>query len=109
MVRVVELRTAYHWFCEDCSGDNFETAVKSELTEEDKESVYRDFHQMDKWESLPEGWEQFYMVQIPTMVQYSHCGAEFSAIDEREPLRIVSLLQNICLFSRIPRVPVNLL
>lgn len=79
----VELKTAYQWFCEECGESNFEMSQKAELTEESREEAYRDFHEMDEWEVLPEGWEQFELVMIPDIVECNRCKSKFQTKDER--------------------------
>ena len=81
--RTVELRTAYHWFCEDCSRENFSLPEKPELTKTERAQVYRGLNGIAEWESLPEGWEQFEVVTIPEIVVCQHCKGEFETIDER--------------------------
>ncbi len=62
----VELRTAYHWFCESCGADNFTLPQKAELTDEDAELAYRRFNECDPWMELPSDWRQFEMVHLLT-------------------------------------------
>lgn len=78
----VELRTAFHWHCDDCGADNFALPRKAELTDEDAESAYRKHHMLDKWEELPADWRDFEMVQIPSRVHCSHCGSMFDTENE---------------------------
>lgn len=80
----VELRTAYHWHCENCAQENFALPQKAELTDSDRESAFRNFMQLDDWAELPEGWEHFELVHIPAKVVCSACGTEFETMDERE-------------------------
>lgn len=83
-MRTVELRTAYHWFCEECSRENFALPQKAEMTEEEREEAFRRFHDLDGFAELPEDWRQFEMVMVPETVTCAECGTEFNAIDERE-------------------------
>ena len=83
-VKFVELKTAYHWYCEQCGADNFALPMKAELTPEMREKTYREMHNLkEEWIPLPEGWDNFQMVQIPFFVRCSSCGMEFSTKDER--------------------------
>ena len=81
----VELKTAYHWHCENCAAVNFALPEKAELTEAQREEAYREFHEMEEWEELPEGWERFDMVWIPDFVTCSECGETFGTLDEVIP------------------------
>jgi len=81
--RRVELKTAYHWHCEECGRENFDLPSKAEMTDEDREDAFRKFHELDEWVQLPEGWKQFEMVWIPDYVTCVHCGETFGTVDER--------------------------
>lgn len=81
-MKTVELKTAYHWHCEECAYENFEMPQKAELNDESREDAFRHFHQLDAWAELPERWDQFEMVCIPDIVICNDCKAEFSTIDE---------------------------
>lgn len=83
-MKTVELRTAYCWHCDECSELNFSESVLYECSNEEKEDMYRYFHDMDEWDALPEGWQQFQTVCSPETVKCSKCGVEFNAIDERD-------------------------
>jgi hypothetical protein len=82
--KVVTLQTAYHWFCNGCSGVNFSLPQKAELTDEEAEEAYRNFYGLDKWADLPENWKDFEMVEIPEIVVCEHCDAEFHTMHENE-------------------------
>ena len=83
-MKVVELQTAYHWYCPHCDAANYALPQKAEFTKEGREEAYRDFHGLEEWEELPEGWDQFEMVQIPHIVRCFACHEEFKTIDERQ-------------------------
>lgn len=80
-MRVVELRLAYHWICDDCGADNFVLPRDARLTEDERENAYRRFNDLEPWEELPEDWQQFVLCQIPKQVHCS-CGSTFRATDE---------------------------
>ena len=82
-MRRVELKTAYHWNCDECGADNFALPVKAELTDEKREEVFREIHQLQEWDTLPPDWQYFELVQIPNVVACSSCRTQFSTIDER--------------------------
>lgn len=81
-MRTVELKTAFHWHCDDCSAENFSLPQKAEMTDEEAEAAYREFHELDRWQSLPPGWRCFEMVQRPDWVRCSQCGNAFATKDE---------------------------
>lgn len=83
MMRIVELKTAYHWHCDECAAENFALPQKAELTQEEREEAFREVHQLEEWAELPEGWENFELVHIPKVVTCTDCGAEFLTMDER--------------------------
>ena len=78
------LLTAYVWDCEECGSENFERAITAEIVDEDREAIFRQFHQMDPWEPLPEGWRDFQLVTRPDSVTCCKCGTEFDAEDDRD-------------------------
>lgn len=83
-MKTVELRTAYCWHCDECSELNFAESVVYECSQEEKEDLFREFHDLDEWDELPEDWQQFQSVYCPEVVQCCKCGTEFMAIDELE-------------------------
>lgn len=85
-MKIVELKTAYHWHCEDCGADNFALPQKAEMTGEDREEAFRRFHGLDQYAELPDRWQDFELVMIPDFVECSRCGSEFSTDDERNYL-----------------------
>lgn len=85
MCGTVELKTAYHWNCEECGADNFTLPQKAEFADDDeREECYRHFNEIDSFGSLPDDWRDFEMVHIPSQVTCKECGAVFTTIDERE-------------------------
>jgi len=78
----VELQSAYHWFCDNCSCSNFALPIKAELTDEEAELIYRRVNSLEQWVDLPDGWRDFEMIQIPNVVKCSQCNTEYVAIDE---------------------------
>lgn len=83
---IVELKTAYHWHCDNCSAENFALPEKAELTDSQAESAYRVLNMMDCFEELPQHWRQFEMVCIPNIVTCSECGHQYLTSDERSVL-----------------------
>jgi len=81
-LRIVELRQAFQWFCEDCGHSNFAQSRVAELTDADRETVYRTFHQLEPYAELPENWEDFDMCCIPTRVTCEVCKTKFSTQSE---------------------------
>ncbi len=82
-MRSVELQTAYHWHCDDCGAENFAMPVKAEFGPGEREEAYRQYHEMEEFEELPDHWQDFEMVMLPHTVTCSQCATEFRAIDER--------------------------
>lgn len=83
-MKTVELKTAYHWNCEECGADNFSVGMKAEFGPGEREESFREFHDMASYEELPENWEKFEMVCIPETVTCKECKAKFSAVNEVE-------------------------
>lgn len=83
-MRTVELKTAYHWNCEDCGCDNFAVGIKAEFAPGEREESYREYHDLASYETLPENWEQFEMVCIPEKVICKSCKVEFLTYHEVE-------------------------
>ena len=79
----VELKTAYHWICEECCEDNFALPQKAELTDEAREDAFRQINDLQEWDELPEGWQCFDLVCIPNIVTCKKCGEKFTTVDER--------------------------
>ncbi len=82
--RTVELKTAYHWHCEECGVENFALPRKAELTDDEAEEAYRLYHYLDSYSPLPDDWRQFEIVEIPDVVECDQCYAKFATKDERE-------------------------
>lgn len=82
-MQVVELKSAYHWHCENCAAENFALPAKAELTDEEAEYAYRRFHDLEDFAPLPDGWREFEMVQVPSKVVCSQCQTQFRTIDEQ--------------------------
>lgn len=77
------LLSAYVWDCDECGVENFERAIVAELTDEDREEMFREFHELDEWAELPENWRDFQMVTRPDGVTCKACGEVFEAEDDR--------------------------
>lgn len=82
-LQTVELKTAYHWLCEECGRDNYSLPMKMEFAPGEKEEYFRKFHRMEAFEELPDEWEMFECVHIPDEVECQACHAVFKAIDQR--------------------------
>ena len=82
-MKTVELKTAYHWNCEECGADNFDLGQKVEMTEEQREQCFREYESLEIWEELPEDWQLFELAEISTTVKCKDCGTEFLTMDER--------------------------
>lgn len=82
---VVELRSAFHWFCEACGRTNFSLPAKMEFAPGEKAEVFRNVHAWAEDEPLPEGWEQFEMLEMPERVRCGYCGAEFDTTADDGP------------------------
>lgn len=83
-VKEVELKTAYFWHCETCGGKNFSESVRVEMSDEDAEVAFRQFHEMEDWQVLPDNWRDFELVEIPPTVKCSACGDEFATMNETQ-------------------------
>lgn len=83
--RTAELGMAFHWYCDDCGRLNFCLPIRPELTDDEREDIYRQMHNLEAYESLPEHWEQFHTCCIPDTVQCDECGTWFDAIDDESP------------------------
>lgn len=77
------LLSAYVWDCDECGAENFERAIVAEMHEEEREEMFRSFHDLDEWAELPDGWRDFQMVTRPDAVKCRTCGATFDAEDDR--------------------------
>lgn len=82
-MRTVELKTAYHWNCDECGADNFDLGIKPEFGPGEKEEFFRNIHGLEDFSELPEDWEKFEAVAIPDVVTCCECGEVFATIDER--------------------------
>lgn len=82
--RIIELKSAYCWYCDDCSEVNFDLPKKLELNEEQRLKAYRQFSRTEDWEPLPKNWRDFEIISIPDTVKCKDCGAEFRTVDERD-------------------------
>lgn len=83
-MKPVELKTAYHWNCEECGADNFAVAIKEEFGPGEREEAFRDYHGLASYEVLPDNWEHFEMVSIPEKVKCKGCQSEFATVHELE-------------------------
>lgn len=79
----VELRPAYVWTCETCASVNFCQGMTWEGSDEDREAMFREFHELEDWQELPNNWRDFEPVYVPETVKCHHCSEEFSTRDER--------------------------
>lgn len=77
------LLTAYVWDCDECGTANFERSQVAELVDDDREEMFRAFHEMDAWEPLPDNWRDFQMVTSPNSVTCRRCGMTFETEDDR--------------------------
>lgn len=82
-LQTVELQTAYRWICEDCGREHFAMPIKAEFGDGEKEAAYREMNDIDDWDLLPEGWDNFEMMSIPEAVACGDCGAMFGTVDSR--------------------------
>lgn len=73
----VELRTAFHWFCEECASENFSLPQKAELTDDDAEQAFRLMHCLEDWQPLPENWRDFELSSLPRVVTCSACQTKY--------------------------------
>lgn len=80
----VELTTAFAWWCEDCAERNFEMPRKAELTDDEAEEAYRQYHDLESYAELPENWREFEIIQIPSKVVCRVCGCTYTTKDERK-------------------------
>ena len=80
--KIVELRTAYHWWCETCGVENFSLPQKAELTDEQAEYAYRQLHGMDDYDELPDRWRAVEIVCVPNDVECMECHTVFDTNDE---------------------------
>lgn len=76
------LLTAYVWDCDSCGAENFERSAVAELCDEDREEMFRHFHELDQWAELPEHWRDFQIVTRPDAVKCCECGVEFTTEDD---------------------------
>lgn len=86
-MQTVELRTAYHWFCETCGSTNFSLPQSVEMTDEAREAAYRSIENIPEFvpvSEFPEFWNCFELVCIPEKVTCSQCGESFATVDESE-------------------------
>lgn len=83
----VRLLTAYCWDCPNCAAENFARSQAAELSLEDREAIYRHFRHfhedLEPWQELPEGWDQFEAVTFPEKVRCCKCHQVFDTEDPR--------------------------
>lgn len=82
---VVELRSAFHWFCEACGRTNFSLPAKMEFAPGEKAGIFREVQGLDDDTPLPDGWEAFEMMEMPERVKCEVCGAEFDTMPDEGP------------------------
>lgn len=78
------LLSAYVWDCDNCGTENFVRSIVAEMCDEDREEMFRHFHDLDQWAELPANWRDFQMVTRPDEVTCCECEAKFEAEDDRE-------------------------
>ena len=78
------LLSAYVWDCDNCGAENFERSIVAEMCDDDREEMFRQFHDLDQWAELPSNWRDFQMVTRPDEVTCSECGMRYEAEDDRE-------------------------
>lgn len=79
--RQAELLTAFCWYCDECGALNFCEPQRAELNEEQREEAYRHFHSMEPYAELPEGWQDFDLVESPESVECDECGTDFDVVN----------------------------
>lgn len=82
---VVELKIAFHWHCESCGHENFSLPLRREFTEDEARQFYRQTRGLEDYEPLPDGWDQFQVSMIPTLVTCQSCCNQFEATEESHP------------------------
>ena len=87
-MRKAELQSAYRWTCDECGQVNYEDGIKAEFTLASKEEAYRQYHELEDYAELPDGWRDFEMVTIPEEVTCRSCGEWFTTEDERDGLEL---------------------
>lgn len=70
----VELHTAFMWDCNECGTENFERAIRPELSEEEIQEMREDF-------DLQEGEEGFFLM-APKEVVCSTCGTKYQTEEQ---------------------------
>lgn len=73
----VQLRTAYYWDCAHCKNGNFVLPEIADLDKEERAMAFREVHDIPDDEDLPQGWEEFMLVYVPTAVTCSLCSKDF--------------------------------
>ena len=76
------LLTAYVWDCDECGAENFLRPMTAEVVEDDREKLFRRFHDLDEWSPLPDGWQDFQLVTRPNSVECRECSSVFEAEDD---------------------------
>ena len=72
--RVAEMRIAFSWICDECGRENFESPFAYEMTDENREDVFRQLHDLEPWQQLPDNWEEFNTLKMPVSVMCRSCG-----------------------------------
>jgi len=79
------LLTAYVWDCDSCGAENFERSQVAEFVDdEDREDVFRKFHNLPLYADLPEGWQDFQLVTRPDTVTCGECGMKYEATEDHD-------------------------
>lgn len=71
----VELHPAFVWDCEECGLQNFELAIRVELSPEE-------MAEMREEQGIDPDWQGDWL-SAPSEVTCRHCGKAFEALDDR--------------------------
>lgn len=79
MPEKIELRPAFEWTCEECGRDQYESAVRPEMSDDDRAEVLREMG-ADEWlaESENHAGE---LLAAPERVTCKHCQTTFETQD----------------------------
>lgn len=72
----VHLTSCYSWYCPGCDTKNYQDSVGVEMTDGEKESLYRHIHENES-DVLPPDWECMIAQEIPTEVTCQKCKQTF--------------------------------
>ncbi|WP_417459123.1 hypothetical protein [Kordiimonas sp.] len=79
----IELRMAYQWTCQ-CGAVNVVLPEVPDLCDDDLESIYRELHELEPWQEMPEDWWKFGVACSPEYVTCEKCDVQFSTYEEGE-------------------------